>query len=121
MIRKDRRRYLIFRIIAKNPEHISPEKLGAYIWEEIVNLYGIDIAVNMQFAIITKKFDPTGWNIIRINHKYVDRIKTVLSFAYNFEQPIIIRFYKVTGTIRKARKIISEISPKVEHNSTNNE
>ncbi len=120
MVKENRRRYIIFRVIAEKPEDIKPESLGAYIWDEIKNIYGADIAANIQFAIVEKNFDPKGWNIIRVNHKYIEHMKTILSFAHLFEQPIIIRFYKVTGTIKKARQIINELMLKTQNTVNEN-
>ena len=99
---KQRKRYLVFEIIADKTFSFSDikeqlEKDLLLFWGHL----GLSRAVPM---FVKEKFNKENQRlVIKVNHKHVDELKTGLSLSKSIKNtPVIIKSIITSGTLKKA-------------------
>ncbi len=105
---REKKRYITFEIISKNHD-FGLKDLEHSIKHEFKELYGIDGQAKAGIILISKRYDLAKQKgIIRINNKYVDKLKLSLAMVKKIKNTdAIIRTLITSGMIKKAAEKIS--------------
>ncbi len=102
---REKKRYLVFEIISKNNIR-SFSDVSELVWQASLQFLGEIETAKAGIWVL-----PDKWNIkkqrgiIKINNKYVDKLKTALSLIKNFKkQQIVVKSVGISGMIKKAEK-----------------
>ncbi|MCS7097084.1 MAG: Rpp14/Pop5 family protein [Candidatus Methanomethylicia archaeon] len=104
-------RYLIFRVICKedNPNITFKDILNS-ILNSILTLFGIAGSSKMYISLM-RYYPEKKIGILRCDHLNVTKARAALVFINNINgYNVILSIAKVTGTLRKAEKIINSSS-----------
>ena len=106
MVTIKRDRYVVFRIYTSVTK-LEESFLKSTIWRIYQNIYGLFGSSNagLYFESFDEK-EKTG--IIRCTHTSLSQLLTVLAYMTELkETEILVRILNVSGTIGKAKKILS--------------
>ncbi len=104
-IKKPRRRYLVFEIASI--KDIDPGLLESSIKEKFKDLFGITNLADSYLKLIYYD-NKTKRGIIRIRHIYLNHLITTIALIRKIDNDeILIIPIRTSGTINKARKLIS--------------
>ena len=99
---RQKKRYLVFEIVADSK--ISDfEPVSKAIWAKALALLGELGTSKAGILILPEKFDATlQRGIIKVGHKHVDHMKTVLTMVESINnQKVILRCVGVSGILKK--------------------
>lgn len=98
---KEKKRYLAFEIISIDK---VPSNALNLVTKKLNNILGIIDSSNAGLIPVEQKENKA---IIRINNKYVDKIKSAMLFINEINnKPVILKSIKVSGILNKARKCV---------------
>ena len=101
---KLRNRYLIF--LVKYPLILTLSELREVIRNEFISIFGEKDYALSNFNVIYFDYE-TYLGIARCRHKYLDLSRTILTLINNINGvPVAIFVIKVTGTMKKAIRIL---------------
>ena len=102
---KEKKRYLAFNIISKNPIN-SFKAVSEAIWHSSLKYLGIKCCAEAGIWLVDNTWDKEKQNgIIRVNNKHVHDLKTSLMFVTKIQgSEVIVRSLGVSGILNKAQK-----------------
>ena len=106
---KIRQRYIIFEIFSLKESEIDEKKLIRVMWQKLQQLFGEQKSFKAGLWIIYwDSIQSKG--ILRVDHLLKSEILTVFAFMDSIDKlSVIVHSRKITGTIKKAKKIYTEI------------
>jgi len=121
---RERKRYLVFEIIAPQNEEEKEESCcgncGSYvvnerdllraIWEALYSLFG-DVGVAACNIWLIDFDEKKGVGILRCSHRKVEEVRAALACIKIGGRPLCIRVVRTTGTVKAARSIARRIQP----------
>ncbi|MBS7287916.1 MAG: hypothetical protein KIH01_04025 [Candidatus Freyarchaeota archaeon] len=104
---KTRRRYVVFHVTSDG--EFEYEEVSQSIWDMLLRLFG-ELGVSLMDLRLMEYDEQSGFGILRCTHKTVDAVHAGVSMISNIEgTPVLIDVKKITGSLRKARKVIGEL------------
>lgn len=102
---REKKRYLTFEILSKSKIKDFSQVSGA-IWNDLLSFIGELGAAKAGIIIMQDKYNANNQKgIIRVNHKYVDKLRASLSLVKQIDgKEVIIRSLTVSGMLNKAAK-----------------
>ncbi|OIO61960.1 hypothetical protein COY26_01155 [Candidatus Woesearchaeota archaeon CG_4_10_14_0_2_um_filter_33_10] len=102
---REKKRYLVFEIISKK-DIKSFSEVSSLIWQSSLSFLGeIETAKAGIWVLPDKWNQKKQMGMIKVNNKYVDKLKTVLALIKSFKkQQIFVKSVGVSGMINKADK-----------------
>ena len=102
---REKKRYLVFEIISKK-DIKSFSDVSSLIWQSSLSFLGeIGTAKAGIWVLPDKWKQKKQKGMIKVNNKYIDKLKTSLTLIKSFKrQQIIIKSVGVSGMINKADK-----------------
>ena len=98
---KEKKRYIAFEAITKNK--LSDDSLKIIVRK--INSF-LGVLESAEAGIMPIEF-KNNKGIIKVNHKYVDKVKSAFTFINEINnEKIILRSLAVSGMINKARKYV---------------
>tara|TARA_Y100000310_G_scaffold144031_1_gene143365 strand:- start:5851 stop:6198 length:348 start_codon:yes stop_codon:yes gene_type:complete len=104
---REKKRYLVFQVISKSPVKSSNELIKS-IYSSCLSFLG-----ELGFAKAGPMFLKDKYNsklqkgIIKVNNKYINHLKAVLTLVKNIDkQSVIISSVGVSGILKKAEKMM---------------
>ena len=121
---RERKRYLVFEIIAPQNEEekgesccsncesyvVNERDLLRAIWEALYSLFG-DIGVAACNIWLIDFDEKKGVGILRCSHRKVEEVRAALACIKIGRRPLCIRVVRTTGTVKAARSITRRIQP----------
>ena len=100
---REKKRYLAFEIMSKSKIK-DFSAVSSSIWAYLLSFMGEIGSAKAGMWVLADKFDSkTQTGIVRINHKYVNELKTALALIDKIEnQEVIVRSLNVSGILKKA-------------------
>ncbi len=106
---REKKRYILFQFFSN--KNFLYEDVKEIIFSKLLELYG-----EIGIGYIGPIFLPEFWikeknvGILRVSHKYVEQAKlAIISIKSIRGEKVIPRILYVTGTLRKARKILNSL------------
>ena len=97
---KPKKRYIVFRIIS--PESYSVLEIESAVQEALLRFLG-ELGAAKAGPMFIKEKCKNNQFIIKVNHKYVDEVKSAVILIKSIKKvPVILRSSKVSGTLKKA-------------------
>ncbi|MBN1800735.1 MAG: hypothetical protein JW891_04470 [Candidatus Lokiarchaeota archaeon] len=104
MVKRERQRYILFKIISENIEYLDQNEFLKSIWSSIWRFFGMKEANKIGLWLVDFKTDP-GYGIIRCAHITKELIITALTLITEINgKRIIISPLKTSGTIKTMNK-----------------
>jgi ribonuclease P/MRP protein subunit POP5 len=105
---REKKRYLIFEIVSKKQIE-SFSEVSEIIWKSTKSFLGeIETAKSAIWVLAEKWNQKKQRGMIKVNNKYVDKLKTSMALVENYKkQKIILKSIGVSGIIKKAEKYIA--------------
>jgi len=102
---REKKRYLVFQVISKTPIK-SPDNIIKNIYSEYLKFQGESGFANAAPMFLEDKYNPKSQKgIIKINNKYINHLKAVLTLVKKIDkQDVIISSTGVSGILKKAEK-----------------
>jgi len=102
---REKKRYLVFQVISKSPIK-SSQKIIKSIYSEYLKFLGeLGFAKAAPMFLNDKYNSKSQKGIIKINNKYINHLKAVLTLVKKIDrQDIIISSVGVSGILNKAEK-----------------
>ena len=121
---RERKRYLVFEIIAPQNEEekeesccsncesyvVNERDLLRAIWEALYSLFG-DVGVAACNIWLIDFDGKKGVGILRCSHRKVEEVRAALACIKIGGRPLCIRVVRTTGTVKAARSIARRIQP----------
>jgi len=121
---RERKRYLVFEIIASQNEEekgesccgncegyvVNERDLLRAIWEALYSLFG-DVGVAACNIWLIDFDEKKGVGILRCSHRKVEEVRAALACIKIGGRPLCIRVVRTTGTVKAARSIARRIQP----------
>jgi len=121
---RERKRYLVFEIIAPQNEEekeesccsncesyvVNERDLLRAIWEALYSLFG-DVGVAACNIWLIDFDEKKGVGILRCSHRKVEEVRAALACIKIGGRPLCIRVVRTTGTVKAARSIARRIQP----------
>lgn len=105
MVREERNRYILFRIISEYSEFSEQELLTA-IWKSIWNLFGLKEANKIGLWLLEVDFNKKC-GIIRCSHKTKEYVISAITLVKELSgKSVILSPIKTSGTVRGIKNII---------------
>ena len=107
LLRKPRRRYLIFRVVAeKEVDRESLRKALLTRFRDIIGDLGLS-QVNIKLILYEPK---SGYGVLRYNHLHRDLVLLCLALIRNINGTRVSLIpYRTTGTIKRAQEILKSL------------
>lgn len=97
-------------IFCKEPVNIGFREVLNSIFNSILSLFGVVGASKLSFSLM-KYYSDKKLGIIRCDHLSVVNMRIALTFIRKInDHDVVFRVVKVTGTFRKAEKILNSLS-----------
>ncbi len=110
MVDRERKRYILFKIIKEYETEFNKNELINVIWQSIWRYFGMNVANKIGLWIIDINFEK-NYGIIRCSHKTKEIMISALSLIREIRRKRIIIFpIKTSGTLKKIKKVINEIN-----------
>ncbi|MBR9683231.1 hypothetical protein GOV03_01705 [Candidatus Woesearchaeota archaeon] len=109
---RQKKRYIVFEVISdKKFSSTEIEKETHQALQTFMGQLGVAKAAPM---FIGKQFNPAKQRfVLKINHKHVDEAKAALTLIKKIKNTtVIIKSITTTGMIKKASKLMNEVSKK---------
>lgn len=104
MIRKERQRYISFRIIKESKIDLTQNSLLKSIWQSIWRYFGLKEANKIGLWLIELNLDEE-YGIIRCSHQTKETIISALSLVKEINgTKVILSPIKTSGTIKSIKK-----------------
>lgn len=105
---RERKRYLTFEIVSEsqiNDFSAVSEQINPILEEFLGTLNAAEAGIIM----LEETWQPqTQRGIIRVNNKYVEKLKTAIMLVESIErQPVIVKSVNVSGNLKKAKLFAS--------------
>lgn len=105
MVKKERSRYIIFKIIIEEKVHFEKQQFLNFVWQSIWKYFGIKEANKIGLWLIDLNLEK-NFVIIRCTHKTKEILITALTFLTEInEKRVILSPIKSTGTIKSIQKV----------------
>ena len=105
MVKNERSRYIIFKIIKEDSVHFEKQKFLNLVWQSIWKYFGIKEANKIGLWLIDLNLEK-NFVIIRCTHKTKEILISALTFLNEInEKRIILTPIKSTGTIKSIQKV----------------
>jgi len=105
MVKKERSRYIIFKIIKEERVHFEKHEFLKLVWQSIWKYFGIKEANKIGLWLIDLNLEK-NFAIIRCTHKTKEILITALTFLNEInEKRVILSPIKSTGTIKSIQKV----------------
>ena len=116
MIKKERHRYLLFKIFYHDTLNFDEKSILKAIWKAIWRYFGLKEASKVGLWLL--EFDnDNSCGIIRISHNTKEMIITALTLIREINgNRVIIVPIKTSGTIKVIKRILKEVNKKYEEN-----
>jgi ribonuclease P/MRP protein subunit POP5 len=100
---REKKRYLVFEIISKNRIKSFPS-ISRAIWDYSLQFLGEKGVAQAGIWLLPDKYNPqTQRGLVRVNNKYVNDLKSVLTLIDQIEnKEVIVRSVGVSGILKKA-------------------
>ena len=109
MVKKERSRYIIFKIIKEENVHFEKREFLKLVWQSIWKYFGIKEANKIGLWLIDLNLEK-NFVIIRCTHKTKEILITALTFLNEInEKRVILSPIKSTGTIKSMQKVKNHI------------
>ncbi|MFW9973130.1 MAG: Rpp14/Pop5 family protein [Candidatus Odinarchaeota archaeon] len=106
--RKERQRYISFKIIRENKIHITQNSLIKSIWQSIWRYFGLKEANKIGLWLMELNLDKE-FGIIRCSHSTKETIISALSLVKQINGTnVILSPFKTSGTILSLKKSIDK-------------
>ncbi len=106
-VMKLRGRYLIF--LVEPRLNYDKELVKKSIVESLTSLFGQNVLVSSGFKMVKYNSEKAA-GIIKCNHLYVNHVRTAITLVNEINGlKVAIRVIKVTGTCKKARRILESL------------
>lgn len=104
---REKKRYLTFEIISKSKIK-DFSNVSKAVWSVLTSFIGELGAAKAGIWLLPDKYNKKSQRgIIKVNHKYVNNLKSSLSLIRKIEgEEVIVRSLIVSGMISKASKLI---------------
>jgi ribonuclease P/MRP protein subunit POP5 len=105
---REKKRYIAFEIISKNHD-FGFKDLEYAVKREFKELYGTDGEAKAGMIIVSKRYDEKKqMGVIRVNNKYVDRLKLSLAMVKKIKNTdVIMKTIITSGMIKIAAEKIN--------------
>ena len=111
MVREERNRYILFRILSENSDFSEQELLNA-IWKSIWDLFGLKEANKIGLWLLEVDFNKK-YGIVRCSHKTKEYVISAITLIKEISgKNLILSPVKTSGTIRGIKKILNFIEIK---------
>lgn len=99
---KEKKRYLVFEVIAKR--NLSVSKVKDTLYKTIHTVLGLLDSAKAGIKFLDNRYDEkTNKGILKVNHKYVDSLKFALMHTTKIgETKVIVKSHGVSGILKKA-------------------
>jgi len=105
-----RNRYIIFTVFCRDNVNISFREILNSIFNSILSLFGEVGASKISFSLM-RYYPEKRLGILRCDHLNLIKMRSALAFIKDIEgNNVTFRVIKVTGTFRKAEKILNSLS-----------
>lgn len=102
---REKKRFLVFQIIARN--NFNFDSVQNVLKEECLDFLGTDSFSDAGIMFIKERFDKNK-GIIRVNSKFVDKLKTSLALVKKIDnKDVIVSTLGVSGIINKAERFMA--------------
>ena len=99
---KEKKRYVVFEIISKKPM-TDYKTISAQIMSKSQEFLGVLGMAKAGIQLIPKFNKKSQRGLLRVNHNYVDEVKSALAFVEDIQQiPVTIHTVGVSGILKKA-------------------
>jgi RNase P/RNase MRP subunit POP5 len=106
MVKRERHRYILFKIILDKNNGFSEQELLKAIWQSIWNLFGLKEASKMGMWLVRMDIDKK-YGIMRCSHKTKEYLISALTLIKEISgNRVILSPIKTSGTIRGIKDII---------------
>jgi len=106
MVKRERHRYILFKIILDDKTEFSEQELLKAIWRSIWNLFGLKEANKMGMWLVKMDIEKK-YGIIRCSHKTKEYLITALTLIKEISgNRVILSPIKTSGTIRGIKEMI---------------
>ncbi len=105
---REKKRYVVFEIISKKGIN-SFSEVSEIIWNSTKSFLGEIETAKAGIWVLAERWNQKKQRgMIKVNNKYVDKLKTSMALVENYKkQKIILKSMGVSGIIKKAEKYIA--------------
>ena len=119
MIKKERHRYLLFKIFCQDTLNFDEKLILKAIWKAIWRYFGLKEASKVGLWLLEFNNNNT-YGIIRISHSTKEMIIAAITLIREINgNRVIIVPIKTSGTINVIKRILKEINEKFKENQLN--
>jgi len=119
MIKKERHRYLLFKIFFQDTLNFDEKLILKAIWKAIWRYFGLKEASKVGLWLLEFNNDNT-YGIIRISHSTKEMIIAAITLIREINgNRVIIVPIKTSGTINATKRILKDINKKCKENQLN--
>ena len=116
MVKKERHRYLLFKIFCQDTLNFDEKLILKAIWKAIWRYFGLKEASKVGLWLLEFNIDNTT-GIVRISHGTKEMIITAITLIREInENRVIILPIKTSGTINGIKRILKKIEKEFEKN-----
>ncbi|MHA1488602.1 MAG: Rpp14/Pop5 family protein [Promethearchaeota archaeon] len=106
MVKKERQRYILFKIIKEKEIIFTQQEILKSIWNSIWRYFGMKEAINVGLWLLELNLEKK-YGIVRCSHTTKEKIISALSLIKEINRKrIILSPIKTSGTISKIQKIL---------------
>jgi len=111
MVKNERQRYILFRIIAENDIQFEQKDFLRSIWGSIWKYFGMKIANKVGLWLLELNLDE-NYGILRCSHNTKETLITALALIKEINgKKIICSPIKTSGTIKTLKRVKDIIIP----------
>ncbi|MEM4446855.1 MAG: Rpp14/Pop5 family protein [Candidatus Jordarchaeales archaeon] len=104
---KARRRYIVFQVVGS--KGLEFEEVAGSILSELLRIFG-ELGVSVMELKIIEYDKDSGFGVLRCSHRTVSAVQAGVSLISSISgAPVLVDVRRVTGSLKKARKIVEEL------------
>ncbi len=109
MVKQERQRYILFKIISKEGINFEQRDILKSIWQSVWRYFGMKVANKVGLWLLELNLEE-NYGIIRCSHETKESIITAITMVREIKgKRVILSPVRTSSTIKKTRKLLQQI------------